>query len=199
MNLRRYISGLAGILLITGVFVISTSFDYKKENRYGKIKYAAKPMDTDGWWFFVRMQINEKENVYEIQGTSNKLVSGPKVEFEKAIWWGIARRQLAIGPFETQAEAMNAKILYKKKKDDITEIPMSQYPEEVFWFLMTFKQLKRTAAYQFERMPARVVTGTVQEFRDALYEGITFQNLVIGPFWDYNKAEEAKAMYRKNE
>lgn len=198
MKFKRNIPVIV-LVLLSAIFICNTSFKINKNEKYGKLKYATKFLDADGWWFFVRVQINEKDNVYEINGTSNKLASGTRAQFEKAIWWGVARRQLAIGPFETQQEAMNAKIIYKKKKEDITEIPVSQYPSEVFWFLMTFRQLVRTPAYQFERMPARVVTGTVDEFKDALFEGITFQNLVIGPFWDYNVAEQAKSMYRKNE
>ena len=34
---------------------------------------------------------------------------------------------------------------------------------------------------------------------DALYEGITFKTLAVGPFWDQPNAENAKALYRENE
>ncbi len=78
-------------------------------------------------------------------------------------------------------------------------ITKTEHKAEVFWFLVTFKVRKRSKAYKLQRMPARLASGTQTEFLDALYEGMTFQHLTIGPFWDYVRAEESKAMYRKNE
>jgi len=163
---------------------------------------TCKENDDDGeeiFWYFVRVNIEGKTKGYSIIGSGSKIMSGTKKQFSKAIWWGIARRQIAIGPFYSQVEANNSKILYQRSKDKINQLPSGEPPEQIYWFALSFKQLERLGAYQFDRNPAAVASGSSQEFIDFLYDGIAFERLAIGPFWDYVRAEESKAIYRENE
>ena len=134
-----------------------------------------------------------------ISGGGTKITMGTIKGFDKAVWKGIARRQVAIGPFHSEAEALNAKIYYKKSKDKINELPQATAPSNMSWFEVSFKELKRLNSYEYTHSPAAVTDGTSAEFTDALFEALSFQRLSIGPFWDHTQAEEAKKIYRKNE
>jgi hypothetical protein len=155
--------------------------------------------EGDVYWFTVSVKLDDRTDQYKIMGAASKLSKGLVSEFEKDVWYGISRRQIIVGPFQTQNEGLNARMLYKKDEDKINNIPSEDNPEQVYWFFVTFVQLERLGSYVFERMPAAVASGSTTEFVDALYEGITFKTLAIGPFWDQPNAENAKSLYRENE
>jgi len=166
----------------------------------GKQFLKISPLEEEiVYWYFLRIRVDERTKKYEILGSGNQIMSGTKQDFNKQVWWGVARRQIAIGPFFSQTEALNSRLYYKKSKDKVVETVVGEVPEQIHWFQMTVIQLKRIGAYQFSRSPAAVTSGSTSQFIDALYEGISFQMLSIGPFWDYTRAEEAKAIYRQNE
>lgn len=193
---------LVNILLAINIIItlnISVSAS-EKPGESSKVFDTSQNYDEqEVYWFFVRVRIDKRKNNYQIVGTGSRIMIGSKKEFAKAIWWGISRRQIAIGPFYSEEEAENSKILYKRSKEKINDLPVVQPPEQIHWFNMTFKQLERIGAYQIERNPAAVASGSTEDFIGMLYEGITFEKLAIGPFWDYTQAEEAKAIYRENE
>ncbi len=149
------------------------------------------------YWFYLRIKVNKRKKAYTIIGTGSRVVSGTIDEFEKGLWWGTKAGQMAIGPFLKHKEATEARLLYRRKRKKI--LRPSAVRDEQHWFLVTFKVRERSKAFKLQRMPARLASGSQGEFLDALYEGMTFQHLAIGPFWDYVQAEEAKALYRKNE
>ena len=115
------------------------------------------------------------------------------------LWQGLAKRQIVIGPFVSQEQALNSRMLYKRSADKIDNIRSVQPPPTVYWFAVSFKNSERLRVYIFERTPANVQSGTTEQFVAALYEQLGFQKFSIGPFWDYERAEMAKALYRKNE
>ncbi|MBO7441328.1 MAG: hypothetical protein J6T96_08870 [Bacteroidales bacterium] len=151
------------------------------------------------FWYFIRIRLDGKKREIEITGGGGKISSGTKKAFSKAVWWGIAHRQMAIGPFYSEAEALNSKIYYKKNRDKINELPQATAPSTMHWFEVQLTELKRLNSFEFTHSPAAVSSGSAETFTDALYEGLTFQRLSIGPFWDYTQAEEAKTIYRLNE
>ncbi|MBQ4408247.1 MAG: hypothetical protein II852_14705 [Bacteroidales bacterium] len=151
------------------------------------------------FWYFIRIRLDGKKREIEITGGGGKISSGTKKAFSKAVWWGIAHRQMAVGPFYSEAEALNSKIYYKKNRDKINELPQATAPSTMHWFEVQLTELKRLNSFEFTHSPAAVSSGSAETFTDALYEGLTFQRLSIGPFWDYTQAEEAKTIYRLNE
>lgn len=155
--------------------------------------------EPDVYWYFIRMRIDSKRKEIEIMSSGSKIMMGSLKGFSKAVWWGIAHRQVTIGPFYSEAEALNSKIYYKKSKDKINELPQATAPSQMHWFQVSFVELKRLGSYEYTRSPAAVSSGSSSQFADALYEGLSFSRLSIGPFWDYTRAEEAKAIYRLNE
>jgi len=193
------------IIKLTTVFILAfliiglTSFTNIRKAKKAIRGHYLLAQEDELYWFTVSVRIDDKTSQYKITGSASKLVKGNQAAFEKDVWYGIARRQIIIGPFAQQNEALNAKMLYKKDADQINAIPSEDNPSEVYWFFVTFIQLDRLGAYIFQRMPAGVASGNTTDFVDALYENITFKNLAVGPFWDYNLAEKSKALYRKNE
>ncbi len=188
------------LFFLTAVMLmISFSFVRTNMAKRSITKHYSEAETDEYYWFTVSVRIDDKTNQYKITGTASKLIKGNQFVFEKDVWYGIARRQIVVGPFAQQNEALNSRMLYKKDADQIASIPNEENPSEVFWFFVTFVQLDRLGAYIFQRMPAGVASGNTTNFVDALYENITFKNLAIGPFWDANLAEKSKALYRKNE
>ncbi len=163
------------------------------------INISDKEPEPEVYWFTIKISINTKRNDIEIAPGPGKIKKGTKKGFTKDVWKQISHRQVAIGPFQSEAEAMNAKIYYKKSKDKINELPQATAPSQMNWFEVSFKMLRRMNCYEYTHSPAAVNTGTASEFTDALYEGLSFLHLSVGPFWDYEQAELAKSIYRLNE
>lgn len=196
MNLIKYFS----IFFILIAFFCVTSFSMSSKTKKAKNGQSAySTSNEDLFWFTISVKIDERTDQYKLMGSGSKLSKGTETEFEREVWYGISRRQIVVGPFQAQNEAMNARMLYKKDEEKIDNIPSEDNPDEVYWFFVTFTQLERLGCYVFERMPAAVSSGSTTEFVDALYEGVTFKNLAIGPFWDMPNAEKSKALYRENE
>lgn len=178
----------------------------------------ASPVDItdDGdpeilYWFSIGIRLDAKKRDIEILSGASKIMSGTKKVFEKAVWKGVGRRQIVIGPFPCKQQAENATIFYKKTKEKVTGVPAGPSPRELFWFQVSFNELKRIGAYEFSHSPAAVSSGSYEQFKDALFEGISFKLLSVGPFANYEDeklgiavdgniwAEKAKSIYRQNE
>lgn len=171
----------------------------RSPNKKGITVYNPHQEVAEVHWFYIRVRPNIKKKAYTLVGTASRVESGKEEEFERALWWGMTRGQMAIGPFWDVREAKDARLLYRKSRKRVVTTRSRRNTKEVHWFLVTFKQRKRSNAYKLQRMPARLASGSVDEFLDALYESMTFERLTVGPFWDYNEAENAKTLYRKNE
>ncbi|MBR4440138.1 MAG: hypothetical protein IKS00_01190 [Bacteroidales bacterium] len=162
------------------------------------------------WWFDISIKIDPKTRSIEIVAGSSKVQSGSKKVFAKAIWKGIARKRVVIGPFPCKQQAEDASLFYKKNREKVVGVPHGQ-ASRLYWFNVSFNELKRIGAYEYKENPAQVASGSYNEFKEALFEGITFQQLSVGPFADYMDekqgiavegdvwAEKAKSIYRENQ
>ncbi len=192
---------MALVMMIMSISASAIGIDPEKTDSQSQspMDVSKKEPEPDVYWFFISMRIDPKGKTLEIVKPGTKITMGTKKGFNKAVWWGIAHRQVAIGPFYSEAEALNAKIYYKKSKEKINELPQATAPSTMSWFEVSFKELKRLRSYEYTHSPAAVNDGSSAEFTDALFEGLSFQRLSIGPFWDHIQAEEAKKIYRMNE
>lgn len=163
------------------------------------------------YWFSIGIRMDSKKRDIEITSGASKIMSGTKKTFEKAVWKGVAKKQVVIGPFPCKQQAENATIYYKKSREKVTGMPGGPSPRELYWFQVSFNELKRIGAYEYTNSPARVSSGSYEQFKDALFEGISFKLLSVGPFANYEDeklgiavdgnvwAEKAKSIYRQNE
>jgi len=149
-------------------------------------------------WFYVRVRLDRARNIFHIVGSATQIHAGTRSNFDKELWHGITRGQLAIGPFWDMDEARDARKLFKHLKRNV-KINEARSDKEMHWFAVTFTVRLRSHAYRLERTPNRIESGTQEEFVDLLFENMTFRKLTVGPFWDYNEAEEAKDYYKQNE
>ena len=162
------------------------------------------------WWFDIAIKIDPKTRNIDIVGGSSKVTSGSKKAFEKAVWKGVARKRVIIGPFPCKQQAEDATLFYKKTREKVVGVPQGQ-ASQLYWFNVSFNELKRIGAYEYKENPAQVANGSYNEFKEALFEGITFQQLSVGPFADYMDerqhiavdgnvwAEKAKSIYKENQ
>ena len=185
-------------MLIVSSF-IRINIDKKTSREKDKSERNYSPKEDSFYWYTVRVKIDDRRKQFQIVGAGSKVYYGTEVEFEKAVWQGVAKRQITIGPFITRNQANNSKGLYKKSKEKVDKVPKEPPPEIIYWFAVTFQQSERLKVYIFERTPASVQSGSTNNFVNALYEQLNFQQFSIGPFWDYESAEKAKALYHKNE
>ena len=190
------------ILMILGISVLFSSFTLNNKGAENSDIPKQQEIQSQNairyHWFFIRIRIDERKKKYFIVGNASRVVQGTIDEFRQKLWWGITHKQLAIGPFMSAEEADVARLYYKNNRERIPK-DIDAPKTEVHWFLLTVKELKRANAYKLERMPARTASGTIEDFIDALYEGMTFEHLVVGAFWNYDQAEYAKSIYRENE
>lgn len=163
------------------------------------------------FWITVRAQIkisNEsKKEVYVVRTARNKPQSGKLYNYEKSLWKNLTSgRQLLIGPFTEYQDAVRAAEMYDLAKqtnesmaEHIRTYTDSTTAPEYYWFFLKYKIMPRTKKLALERTAARVAYGDIKDFMQVLWEGLTFQQLAIGPFQSQVEAEEAKRLYRLEE
>ena len=181
-------------LVLLPIFFISTSF-------YNPTKDDGQIIDENltYFWYSVRIKINDRQNKYEIVGSGSKIKRGTLLEFEQAVWKGLSKRQIVIGPFQDTDEVVNSKMFYKRAESKVNYQPDGNPPSTIYWFAVKFYESERLRVYIFERTPASVQSGNPNQFISVLYEQLNFKQFSIGPFWDYTNAEHAKGLYLKNE
>ena len=194
---------LTFIVPVVILFFLLSSFSFFNSSEKVTIKRPKKVIkispknDKIVFWYSVRVKIEDRQKIYQIIGAGGSIKKGELEIFEKELWKSIAKRQILIGPFFTQQEALNSRLLYKREEKKITKRP--NITEDIYWFAVKFHESERMKVYIFERTMASVQDGSVQQFIDALYVQLGFQQFSIGPFIDYQSAEDAKTLYRKNE
>jgi hypothetical protein len=163
------------------------------------------------FWFYIRAEIKTnrltKKPSYVVRTLSKTPKSGNLMKFDKDLWRNLQGGQnLVIGPFTEYIDAVRAIKMYDLagQTDETMEKEIANFRDstatgEYYWFFLKFQTSKRKGSYILERMPARVFSGSVKEFKQVLWEGLGFQNLNIGPFASQIEAEESKRRYRIEE
>ncbi len=198
MKIKKILGFLTAVALLLSLSMVMISFD-SKNNREGKRLSSQLDDEIVYYWFFAKVRIDKQTDTYKVSGTGGGLFHGYQKVFEKSLWRGLSNRQIAIGPFMRKNEAVNAKRLYRASKDQITGVPVGEPPAQYHWFPIEFYQSKRTGIYIMKSSPSSVNSGTEEGFITSFYEKLDFKSLMVGPFYDYEQAEQAKAMYRMNE
>ena len=183
-------------LLFLMTFIVSSS--YAQEETSDMV--LNKP-DKFYWYFItISMEKNKetKLNEYKVRPAGG-LYYGNMEKFKKALWGNRSSLRLAVGPYWNKSTAKNAQKIYSqlnKKKADMRVLDYIK-DDQVHWYYLKVK--KKRAGYKLEPTLARVASGTVQGFYDALNEGLVQEMLAVGPFNDYNESEDSKALYRAQE
>ncbi len=194
------------ILVVAG---IASFLLFKKQNKQtlalAAVEYNKPPKDENiYYWFDVRVKVQTRDNIYRIISVGSRVYSGTIKKFDKAVWKGLSKRRIVIGPFVSQEDAQKAQKLYRvlmraKTRDDLKKAKIPTYDHEVYWFALKFKESKRLRIFIIEHNPARVESGNARDFLNALFETLTYQQISIGPFEDYQRTEDIKRIYRRNE
>lgn len=163
------------------------------------------------FWFYVRAEIKldreTKRPIYVIRTLSKTPKSGAIRKYEKDLWNYLGGgQQLSIGPFLEYQDAIRAIDMYdlarhtnETMEEAISTFQDSTAASEYFWFFLKYKISPRKGSYLLERTAARVAYGGIKEFKQVLWEGLSFQQLAVGPFASQAEAEEAKRLYRIEE
>lgn len=180
---------------------------------------AAQRVTKDGYdpnkyvyWFFIRAESKfdkeTKRPVYVVRILSKTPKSGTLAVYEKEVWRYLqGGQQLAIGPFYDYNDARRAIAAY-----DLARLPKERMDEELgvfkdtymtsddyYWYFLKFRVAQRTGKFIFERTAARVDFGDINQFLQVFLEGVTFEQLAIGPFATQIEAEESKRLNRLEE
>ena len=170
-------------------------------------------MDKDQFVFWItanaqiKISTETKKEVYVIRTTRGKPYSGKVRTYEKILWKTLNHgRQIPIGPFFEFADAKRAVKMYElaghsslSMEEEISNFNDSTAANEYYWFFLKFSISPRKRIIVLERTAARVAFGDLKDFRQILWEGLSFKQLAIGPFASQFEAEEAKRLYRLEE
>lgn len=153
------------------------------------------------YWFNVKLtnSVNKITHAkeYSLRLVSSTIYNGGIKLYQKQLWQGTTNAsRICVGPFSSWEEANDAVKLYKMVNDTVTERAKSN---NCYWFLLKVKYMERSHSYSFERMAARVASGSFSDFSSVLRESLTFKTLAIGPFKDPLDAELSKQIYRIEE
>ncbi len=160
--------------------------------------------DDAYFWFYVRVKVRTRDQIYKIISVGSYVKQGNLKQFNKAVWRGLSQRRIIIGPFITLEDAKKSQQLYKiimraRSRDYLLRAKLPTYDHPVYWFALKFMESPRLRIFIVEHSPARVESGDARAFINALFETLTYQQIIIGPFEDYQRTEEIKRIYRRNE
>ncbi len=178
----------------------------------GETGFSKENKDRYVFWFYIKADIKRAKvtgvPVYSVRILSKKPKSGTLKKFERDLWRNLNGGQnLVIGPFTRYNDAVRAIGLYNlsRKSQEDMEKEIANYRDttagndDFYWFFLKYSITPRKHKFVFERTPARVASGDIKTFKQVLWDGLTFQQLAIGPFAYPFEAEESKHRYRIEE
>ena len=163
-------------------------------------------------WFYVKAEQKidkeKKTPVYVIRVLSKTPKSGKIMEYQKDLYRCLeGGQQLTIGPFLDYKDATKALSMYDlgRYTDATMDAELKNFQDttgnsEYYYYTLKYSITQRPPKkYRLERTAAAVASGSLKNFREALWEGLTTLNLFIGPFVTQVEAEDSKSMYRWHE
>jgi hypothetical protein len=164
------------------------------------------------YWFYIKAESKidkeHKRPVYVVRTLSKTPKSGTISVYEKDVWRNLqSGQQIVIGPFvdyETARRAIEAYDLAKLTKDRMEQgvkafKEKEQTAEDFYWYFLKFSITQRTHSIVFDRTAAAVANGGLSDFLTVFLEGVTFEQLAVGPFATQIEAEESKRLNRLEE
>jgi len=161
--------------------------------------------DSVFYWFNIKLgkSIDRKTKTSKLMVKKLKpeIESGYYQNFVESHRLGLKKGTAVIGPFEDKIQAQKAINYYSasKKHQKVENDSASKIESDSgFYYYLTRPVIgKLFKPLSFQRIPARISTGSQSEYLAMLEEGLSFQFLAIGPFMDYNLAEKSKFIFRK--
>ncbi|MBN2664258.1 MAG: hypothetical protein JXR68_11465 [Bacteroidales bacterium] len=136
---------------------------------------------------------------YKVFRMGTRIQYGSAIEYDRYLWNGLSNgSRIAIGPFNSIEQAERANKIYDLTNARQDSALMSENTT-YYWYLVTLNQSKRLRSYQFERIPARVVSGNYSDFIDLMDASLPVNKLIIGLFEDVPEAENSKRVFRLEE
>jgi len=162
--------------------------------------------DTQYYWFYIKLsKVFDKEtgtNRLYLKKIGDEIESGSVNEFLNTHKQGLKEGKIVLGPFPEIFQAQQSQSLYKKAGNGyrISERELANMDDSTLYSFYYIQPMSED--YQqdinFLRIPSRISYGTLNEFVELLNEGLSYEKLAIGPFYDYELAERSKFVSRKN-
>lgn len=156
------------------------------------------------YWFNISISktVSRSTGVEEfnIRNIDNSIKSGSFENFILAHKSGLHSGDIAIGPFAEESHASRSQLLYRYAGKTIPERELNgddATTEYTFFFIKPVAE-DYTQDISFQKIPCRVTTGSLEDFMGMLDEGLGFEKIAIGPFYNYESAEKSKYVYLKN-
>ncbi len=190
------------ILILLALFMPDTS-------QAQRISKKQQERNRRVYWFNINLSFKRDPKTglpkYDVRVVSNRVLNGSLDQYDHKLWEGLgAGSRIAIGPFRYYEEAEQAMVFYSLKHET-TPTDSTHKKEQVYFYNLFIGKRPRSNSYALDRRPAAVSSGTYDTFYDVLKVSLQMASagaggdlakLTIGPFWDYNDAEESKRMYR---
>jgi len=156
------------------------------------------------YWFNISIgkSVSRETGVdqFYIRNIESSIRSGSFENFILAHKSGLHSGEIAIGPFAEESHASRAQLLYRYIGKTVPEKELGgddATTEYTFFFIKPVAE-DYTQELSFQKIPCRVTTGSLDDFMGMLDEGMGFEKIAIGPFYNYESAEKSKFVYLKN-
>jgi len=157
------------------------------------------------YWFYIKIDKTfDSETDFHrinIRSIGNEIESGTFNEFISSHQNGLKMGKIAIGPFSEKEKCQDARSYYQNSgRYTGSSSDAAGFGEDDTYTFFYMKPIGDNLAESilFERIPSRVTSGNIEDFRYLLAEGLSFDKLAIGPFDNYELAEKAKFAFVKN-
>ncbi|MFN8258157.1 MAG: hypothetical protein U0W24_20880 [Bacteroidales bacterium] len=158
------------------------------------------------YWYFIRIgKAVDKETgmgkMY-VKRIGSQVESGSYEDFIRSHKSSLKTGKILLGPFPDRQQAEKSIQSYQMASaipDKAEKMKQKFRSDSIFSFYFVRPVFgKWIKSVKFQRIPSRVATGTQLEFLDMMQEGLLYEKLAIGPFYDFDLAEKSKFIFRKN-
>jgi hypothetical protein len=164
------------------------------------------PPESIYYWFYIKLgKITDKETGISrmvLKRIGSQIESGTYDDFIKTHKLNLKLGKILLGPFPDKKQAQNAFMNYQfiaTAMQDAENKTKTSKSDTLYSYYFTRPVIgKWIKSVKFQHIPSRVATGTEKEFMDLMKEGLYYEKLAIGPFFDFDLAEKSKFIFRKN-
>lgn len=184
------------------IIALTIGFLYVPQKSYSQLDAQEVNENQIVYWFNIGVNMRKHKKFgykyYEVRSYGGHIYNAPLKKYGRKLWRGLRRgRYFSIGPFIDYYEAEQAEKFYGR--DSIIIDTALDQSKTVYWFMLKVFRRPRSNSYDIMKTPTMVQQGTYRLFANQ-YKALLSQGqgsaLLVGPFWNYDEAEEAKRRYR---
>lgn len=186
-------------IFLLSLFIFQSTFNISAQNKDLEER-------KQFYWFTVSAKYikhkETKQKVLTVEEVEPEILSGTFAEYEAAFGKDLKKNKICVGPYHSEEFAAKAQKFFNIGNLGFDEADnfiasITDTVDTYYFYITNPVQDGNSKNFTFQRIPARIASGSILEFVQILYESSMFNKLAIGPFNNHLTAEKSKYIFRK--